>query len=57
MKRKAKIVQQWDMDGIEKYDANAVFEDEMKGQFTQLDREEENTKAEKQAHEVLDASL
>ena len=45
------------MDGIEKYDANAVFEDEMKGQFTQLDREEENAKAEKRAHEVLDASL
>ena len=37
MKRKAKIVQQWDMDEIEKYDANGVFEKTMKGKFTQLD--------------------
>tara|TARA_B110000285_G_C15070440_1_gene587602 strand:+ start:235 stop:399 length:165 start_codon:yes stop_codon:yes gene_type:complete len=36
MKRRGKIVQQWDMEGLDKYDANGVFEDTMKGKFTQL---------------------
>ena len=57
MKRKAKIVSQWDMEGLDKYDANGVFEETMKGEFTQLNREEENTKAEMQAFDVIEASL
>jgi hypothetical protein len=34
MKRRGKIVQQWDMEGLDKYDANGVFETEMKGKFS-----------------------
>ena len=57
MKRRGKIVQQWDMEGLDKYDANGVFEDTMKGKFTQLNKEEENAKAEKQAYEVIETNL
>lgn len=45
------------MEGLDKYDANGVFEDTMKGKFTQLNKEEENAKAEKQAYEVIETNL
>jgi hypothetical protein len=38
MKRKGGLVQQWDMEGLDNYGANQLFNNTLAGDFTNLDR-------------------
>ena len=57
MKRKGKIVQKWDMEGLDNYGASRLFNDTLAGDFTNLDKNQEELKADRRAIELIDNGL